>query len=233
MLSVHPSPLCSSHSFDCDITAVTVQIPTEPLCIPSGFANDCGGIPSITVSVEQNGMPGQLLQFSVLPRAPQPHILNQCDTIMGQFGGCYPMITHGNGHLISTSEPAHSGETIVVYALGLGPTTPSVKSGVPAPSPGPTVVFPNLIPLSVSFLFDSPPGSPPPPLFWVPVGHWIQPSFAGLVPGFVGLYQINFKLPDGLPRGTHQCINTRILLGDGLFEGTMTNVETADICVQP
>jgi hypothetical protein len=177
-------------------------------------------------------------KVDLLPRAPQPHILNRCDTIMGQFGGCYPMITHGNGHLISTSEPAHSGEIIVVYALGLGLTTPSVKSGVPAASPGPVAVFANLIPLSLSFLFDSPPGSPPPPVFWVPIGQWIKPSYAGLVSGFVGLYQINLKLPDVLPRGIHQCqafqdINTRILLGDGLSEGIMADVETADICVQP
>src|SRR5258708_24148337 len=51
-------------------------------------------------------------KVDLLPRAPQPHILNRRDTIMGQFGGCYPMITHGNGHLVSTSEPAHSGGVI-------------------------------------------------------------------------------------------------------------------------
>ena len=60
----------------------------------------------------------------------------------------------------------------------------------------------------------------------------------GLVPGFAGLYQMNLKLPNALPPQIHRCkafqeINTRILLGQGISEGTMTDVETADICVQP
>jgi hypothetical protein len=230
--------LCGSFAGYCDTTAITVQIPTEPTCIDSGFPNSCtiGPLPTVSISVEQSGVAGREFQFQVVARAPHPHILNPCDTIMAHYGGCQPMITHANGRVISTSEAAHPGETIVIYALGLGSTMPSIKSGLPAPSPAPVTT--DFIPVSLAFLIETPPGSPASYPLWIPTGQWIQPAFSGLVSGFVGLNQMNIRLPDTLPPGIHQCqafqdVNTRILLGDGLAEGSMTNVETADICVQP
>jgi len=221
----------------CGSTAVTVQIPAEPTCVPSSLPNSCtfGPPPILTVSVEQNGVSGQEFQFSI-QGAVQPHILNTCDTIMAQFGSCSPIITHANGHSITDSEPARPGETIVLYAVGLGPTMPTVKSGAPAPSPAPVAQF--FVPLTVSFELDSPPDSPAPPALWMPTGKWIKPIFAGLVAGFVGLYQVNFALPNTVPAQLHRCqgfqdTNTRLLLGGGIGDTQMVNVDTADICLQP
>lgn len=83
--------------------------------------------------------------------------------------------------LVSSSNPAKPGEYLVMYLVGLGATNPSVASGVPAPSS----------PLSTVTVQPT-----------VTVGS--QPAtvaFAGLSPGFVGLYQINFQVPTGASSG--------------------------------
>ncbi|MBK7927342.1 MAG: hypothetical protein IPJ98_07580 [Bryobacterales bacterium] len=88
---------------------------------------------------------------------------------------------------IPNSEPARVGDTLVIYALGAGPTNPPVASGAAAPS-GPLaqatgnwrVIFGNGV-------FTS--------------GTEVVPSFVGLVPGFVGLYQINVQVPANVTKG--------------------------------
>ena len=58
------------------------------------------------------------------------------------------MVTHSDGTNVSAANPALAGETVVVYAVGLGPTKPVVSSGDPTPSTAPIVdrtVFVNLI----------------------------------------------------------------------------------------
>jgi uncharacterized protein (TIGR03437 family) len=42
---------------------------------------------------------------------------------------CTSIVTHADGTLVSADSPAKSGETVVVYAFGLGQTTPAVKTG--------------------------------------------------------------------------------------------------------
>ncbi len=86
-----------------------------------------------------------------------------------------------------TTRPARRGDTLIFYALGLGPTTPTVVSGAASPS--------------------SPLAEVPRPTFYFggtgPIGDaaTAEPFFAGLTPGFVGLYQLNVVVPDTTPRG--------------------------------
>jgi len=77
--------------------------------------------------------------------------------------------------LVTQSNPAVAGETIVVYMTGLGPVSSPVASGMPAPAAN-----------AASY------------------GRCAYPSvgqvlYAGLTPGTVGLYQMNLQLPDDLP----------------------------------
>ena len=47
------------------------------------------------------------------------------------------MVTPGDGTLVTPANPAKAGEEVVVYAVGLGKTTPVVRSGEPTPSLAP------------------------------------------------------------------------------------------------
>lgn len=112
------------------------------------------------------------------------------------YGGPYGAIVNSDGSFpMPTSyaqpgypaHPANVGDTLVLYAIGLGPTNPAVATGAPAPSTppyGPLVTTP-----AVSF--GSNPFSPQ-----------AIPLYAGLTPTYAGLYQINVQIPAGTPSGT-------------------------------
>ncbi|HYA17754.1 MAG TPA: putative Ig domain-containing protein [Bryobacteraceae bacterium] len=93
---------------------------------------------------------------------------------------------HANGALITSSSPAQPGETIVVFLAGMGATNVNVASGSGSPS-NPLAQMPTSSGVSVTV--DSTPAS---------IG------FAGLTPGAVGLYQINFRVPSSMSNGNHQ-----------------------------
>lgn len=83
--------------------------------------------------------------------------------------------------LVSAPAPATAGDILVIYCDGLGATNPTVSDGVGSP----------LNPLAQT---TSP--------VTVSVGGQNAPvQFAGLVPGFVGLYQVNAALQGGVAPG--------------------------------
>jgi uncharacterized protein (TIGR03437 family) len=86
-------------------------------------------------------------------------------------------VTHLNGTLVSNNAPASPGEMLVVYLTGLGRVNGTLATGQPAPVPPLTVVSP----VSVDIGTLS-----------------VSPTFAGLAPGFAGVYQVNVSLPPDL-----------------------------------
>ena len=79
------------------------------------------------------------------------------------------------GSLVSRSNPIVAGDIISIYATGLGPVAPLVRSGQPGPSDPLALVFINPI---------------------VVVGDRIASvTFAGAVPGLVGTYLVNASVP--------------------------------------
>jgi uncharacterized protein (TIGR03437 family) len=112
---------------------------------------------------------------------PQPIQLAPATPGLAAFSDSTLIAQHSNGTLVSQSAPAMGGEYLVVYLAGLGDTTVPVASG--AASPSSPLAEPTVTPtLTIN-------GTPYPILF------------AGLTPGLVGLYQMNFQVPAGLPAG--------------------------------
>jgi uncharacterized protein (TIGR03437 family) len=88
-----------------------------------------------------------------------------------------------NYSLITASNAAQIGETIVLYATGLGTTNPAVADGAAAPS---------TLPLAMTSDMDV-------------VNLGLQAGkvvFNGLTPTDVGLYQLNTTVLPGTPMGT-------------------------------
>lgn len=138
------------------------------------------------IRVERDGQRGNEISARIVPGAPRLLRLGIGDYgIVVNQDGSFPIpATPG-----LNSRPARAGETLVLYAIGVGPTDPPAGSGAAAPSS----------PLArargayrVLFGASGPFG-----------GGDVEatPAYVGLTPGFVGLYQINVAIPEGAPRG--------------------------------
>ncbi|PYT31312.1 MAG: hypothetical protein DMG57_05490 [Acidobacteria bacterium] len=168
--------------------------------------------------VFQCRLPGAILTF-----------VNACDTIFGQIGGiCYTLVQHADGTFVGIAgypngKLARPGETITFYAVGLGATNPPVPTGHAAPSAPLATIDGRALPLIVSYVLSLPPASPSSPIVWAPAKRWIFPSYIGLVPGYVGLYQVNVTLPAELAQAqasttSDPCgLTVRIAIGAGEF----------------
>ena len=96
-----------------------------------------------------------------------------------QSGSGPGAITDAQGVLISASNPAQRGQVVVVYATDLGPTDPQVPSGEVTPLGTLASVV-----KSVTAIIGGVPAIV---------------DFAGLTPGFIGLYQVNARIPQNAP----------------------------------
>ncbi len=94
------------------------------------------------------------------------------------WNGNQAVAVHLSGEVVSPTSPAVAGEIIVMFAGGLGRTAPDAPAGQLA-----TAAFPIYYASQLQVFVD---GSPCPP------GNVL---YAGLTPGFAGLYQINLILP--------------------------------------
>lgn len=96
----------------------------------------------------------------------------------GGFGTA--AVLHADYSPVSQSSGARPGETILVFLTGLGATSPPMADGAAAPS-NPLCVVPPAMQLSANV-----------------GGYDATISFAGLAPGFAGLYQINLVIPQNV-----------------------------------
>lgn len=132
-----------------------------------------------TIQVVRNGQAGNLIYVDINAQVPRFILYN---------GGYGIMTTPENVLTGIPSNPVHVGDTIVIYAIGLGPTSPPVPSGTASPAspladvPGTTQVC-----FGVETPFEQAPCA--------------TPFFVGLTPNFVGLYQINVTVPSGVQSG--------------------------------
>ena len=115
---------------------------------------------------------------TVAPGAPAAFTLN------GSGSGAAIVVAinpDGTAYLVSTSQPAHPASVLVIYCTGLGGVQSSLSAG-------------DATPLS--------PLSPVTDAVTLTIGNASAPVlFAGLVPTFSGLYQVNATIPAGAGTG--------------------------------
>ena len=112
--------------------------------------------------------------ITVAPAQPAVFTLDQTGTGQG-------LVFRATGTLAGPDGPAAEGETVVIYCAGLGAVAPAVAAGQAASS---TTLSSVVAPVTVTI-----------------GGRAAAVSFAGLTPGFTGLYQVNAVVPAGVERG--------------------------------
>jgi uncharacterized protein (TIGR03437 family) len=143
------------------------------------------------VQVERDGIAGNIITVQVVDRAPR--IL---------------VIVNPDGSVPSSAHPARVGDTLVIYSIGLGPTSPAAVTGAPAPGAEPLA---RLITMpSVQFGTG----------FFGSVSA--TPAFAGLSPSSVGLYQVNAAIPQGVSSGL---VNVTLVFPDGVSNTVQVAVQ--------
>jgi uncharacterized protein (TIGR03437 family) len=105
------------------------------------------------------------------------------------------------------THPAKAGDTLTLWAIGLGATSPYVATGQPAPGAEPLARL----------------TSPPVVTFGGGIGSPAAiPSYAGLAPGLAGLYQVNVTIPDSVPKGS---VNVSLAFGDSTSNAVLISIQ--------
>jgi uncharacterized protein (TIGR03437 family) len=107
---------------------------------------------------------------------------NMVSVNMAPYSPGIVVVTDSSYNLVDATHPVKAGSTLIFWALGLGATSPPVADGTAAPSSPLAEVT---AAVGVQFGFGSP----------------STPSFVGLSPGSVGLYQVIATLPAGTATG--------------------------------
>jgi len=166
---------------------INFQVPYE---VPSG---------TTTVQVVRDGQAGNRIGAMVASRTAGLFRLNP--VFLGEYGAIlnasqgnnFPIPGDLAASLGISGAPARPGDIITIYATGLGAVAPAVPSGQVAPSQEP---FSEAVEKPTVNFFGR---------FLLPRRQ--VPSFVGLAPGFVGLFQINVAVPDEAPTDPRTPIN--------------------------
>lgn len=172
----------------CLLTALRVQIPTDLQ-------------PVMEVVLEVDGQASR--SFSLTQNSDNAHVLTSCDLTWDTdwTHSCNRLVFHADGSQVTQRSPARPGETILVYAWGLGRTTPAVSAGTVSPSAAVVTQIPGFTGVHAKFL-----NGPRASLTAIPPELSQDDSsvpeaaieFAGLTPGQIGLYQLNIAIPQSL-----------------------------------
>ena len=134
----------------------------------------------VPIVVSVNNALSVPITLNIVPAAPGVLSANDGPASPVQ-NGAHIIAQHLNGSRVDSGSPGKVGEFLVMYLVGLGATDNPVPSGQPAlANPLSNVLA------KPTVTVDSLPSNV---------------IFAGLTPGFVGLYQIDFQVPTGVHSG--------------------------------
>jgi uncharacterized protein (TIGR03437 family) len=134
----------------------------------------------VEVVVTNNGVSNTPVLVPVTPQLPGIFVL-------GGFAAAQHVTTDNT--LVTPERPAARGEALALYCTGLGVVSNPPATGAQALN-NPLSEMPVLPTVSVG-------------------GVQVGAIFGGLAPGFVGLYQVNFVVPQNAPGGT---VNITVML---------------------
>ena len=121
------------------------------------------------VQVVLNGIAGPVI----------PITLADCSPALFQLDAQTVIATRLDGSLVTAAAPAHPGEFLTFYATGLGDTVPPVVYRYVPQNPAPLQRLADF-----QVLLDG-----------IPVERSLV-LYAGIAPGFAGLYQVNVQIPN-------------------------------------
>ncbi len=130
--------------------------------------------PAVNLVLSNGGFDSAPLTVNIADASPGVFTLSQTGAGPGA-------VLHADFSPVTALNPARRGETLLVFCTGLGPVNPAVPSGMAAPSDplSRTNAVPEVSLGGVNATVD----------------------FAGLAPGFAGLYQINAQVPGSVSGG--------------------------------
>ena len=184
VLSATPASLTVSAVTDAAAFAPALSPGALISIFGSGFAGapavTLGGVPlqvlavfpfQINAAIPATAVPGNATLQVTGPDGSANSAVTLSATSPGIFQlGSLGAILNADATLNTPSNPAQRGQFVSIYCTGLGATVS--KSGFQTVSAAPALIV---------------------------NGTTVQPSFAGLVAGFVGLYQVNVTIPSNLP----------------------------------
>jgi len=132
---------------------------------------------------------------------PEPIIIAAVQPGIFVIGGTQGAIQNATGQFVDSTHPATAGDTIVIFCTGLGAVNPPSQTGQ-LPSSGIAVIQPTVTVGGVNAMLQ----------------------YAGVAPGFAGLYQVNAVIPSGVTPGSSVPV---ILIQNGISSPTTPPVTIA------
>ena len=133
---------------------------------------------------------GNTLSVPVTVNVAQAQPASFLNTSIAPNAALAYVLRNGGGFVATPSSPAQAGDELILYFSGLGPVG-QFSAGEVAPL---TSTYETQNPVTVTI------GGVP-----------VTPDFAGLAPTFIGLYQINVRVPANVPTGMAVPITVQVL----------------------
>ena len=174
------------------------------LIVPAGVTPDAAAVVQVSVDTQTpfEAARAATVSLSVPEFLPGPPL---------RFYSGLTLAAHQDwSGLISEQSPARPGEVVHAYAVGLGPTNPSVGYGEAAPSQEPFARLATS--LACTAYLQRP----------LPIGVPVEILFAGLAPGYAGVYQVDWRVPaaaTGFFSVSCTLGDPRVFFGGGMWVG--------------
>jgi uncharacterized protein (TIGR03437 family) len=154
-------------------SAITFQVPED--------VSGANATVQVTEQVSGQTLQSQAVIVPLAATAPGLYTSVQNGLIFGRFYAASPtaFLWNPNLPLISPSNPAHAGDTIIGLGTGFGPVVPNIPSGE-------LVTETNQLALVTSLTV---------------AGQMASLPYFGFAPGYVGLDEIAFDVPQGVGTG--------------------------------